>query len=314
MKKIALLVCGATMAWGQATQPATPAAKPAPPFSQTLLKGNQYSAAEDARIVKLYENIRFSDVIDGLDVVGLQDITIMDPEIRPSWRDQEKFTHRIVGVAVTVRLVPAQETSPKFASHLAERAWEAGGWNPPAANRTQTGRGGAGYGAFIRPGTVLVVDNGARDDGFCGSNMGMGLAGRGLAGFVGNKVCRDMDEMTLLKIPVYQGGYGLNSPRGINQGRMWVESYNQPITVGGVLVLPGDIIVADADGVAVVPRAKAEEVAKIARWIYEDDEIKRRNLYEKTGRKPDWTVEGIKPPAPPSDAPINPDAVWTKRP
>ena len=97
---------------------------------------------------------------------------------------------------------------------------------------------------LIRPGTILVVDNQARDDGFCGSNMGLSLFGLGLRGFVGNEVCRDTpDEMTLTRIPVYQDP--ALSPRGINPGRMWVESYNEPVVVGHVLVMPGDIVVAD---------------------------------------------------------------------
>ena len=58
--------------------------------------------------------------------------------------------------------------------------------------------------------------------------------------------------MSMTRIPVYQNP--LLAPRGINPGRTWLESYNQPITVGHVLVMPGDIIVADGDGVAVVPR------------------------------------------------------------
>lgn len=85
--------------------------------------------------------------------------------------------------------------------------------------------------------------------------------------------------------PILSRRFPLLSPRGINPGRTWIESCNQPITVGYALVMPGDIIVADGDGVAVVPRARAEEVAGIARWIFEDDEWKtRQNLRQ--GRKP----------------------------
>src|SRR5215472_4113113 len=102
-------------------------------------------------------------------------------------------------------------------------------------------------------------------------------------------------------IPLYQDP--MLALRGINQGRIWMESYNQPVVVGHVLVMPGDIITADSDGVAVVPRAKAEQVAEIARWIFEDDEIKRGKIYDGAGRKRDWTVEGHVAPPPPSDKP-----------
>jgi 4-hydroxy-4-methyl-2-oxoglutarate aldolase len=307
MKRTALFICAAAMAWGQAG----PQGRPAPAPSAQYLKARVYTADEDARILKIYEGLRTCDVIDGLDVVGLQDITVMSRNIRPLWRDEQKFTHRIHGIAITVRLVPAQETSPKFASHLAERSWEAGGWGPPPELRVEGAGGGGGYNALVRPGSILVVDGQARDNGFCGSNMGLTMFGRGLRGFVGNAVCRDTDEMILTRIPVYQDP--MQAPRGINQGRMWVESYNNPVVVGGVLVMPGDVIVGDSDGVAVVPRAKAEQVGEIARWIYEDDEVKRARIYDSIKKPHDWTVEGHTNPPPPSDKPISPAPVWQKK-
>jgi regulator of RNase E activity RraA len=117
--------------------------------------------------------------------------------------------------------------------------------------------------------------------------------------------------MILTRIPVYQDP--MLAPRGINQGRMWMESYNNPVVVGGVLVMPGDVIVADSDGVAAVPRAKAEQVAEIARWIYEDDEVKRARIYDSIKRPRDWTVEGHTNPPPPSDKPLHPAPVWQKK-
>ena len=116
---------GSAMASG-----AAPPDHAAPPAAQ-YLKARVYTAEEDARVLKLYDGLRVCDVIDALDAVGLQAVTTMDRSIRPMWRDEQKFAHRIHGIALTLRLVPAQETSPKFASHAAERTWEAGGWGPP---------------------------------------------------------------------------------------------------------------------------------------------------------------------------------------
>jgi regulator of RNase E activity RraA len=304
-KAIPLFVLAAWLASGQGRQPAGSA-----PQSRQYLKAPACSAEEDSRILKLFEGIRVADTIDALDVVGLQGVTMMDRSIRPLWRDNEKFTHRIHGVALTLRVVPAQETSPRFVSHAAERTWEARGWEPPPELR-EGGGAGPGYGALIRPGTVLVIDNQAVDNGFCGSNNALSMFGQGMRGIVSNATCRDTDELSLTRIPVYQDP--ALAPRGINQGRMWLESYNQPIVVGHVLVMPGDIIVADNDGVAVVPRAKAEQVAGIARWIYEDDEVKRSKIYERIGRPRDWTVEGHTQPAPPSDQPLHTAPVWDKK-
>ncbi len=304
IKTAALLMGVTAAAWGQAGPPPAPSAQ--------YLKARVYTAEEDEKTLKLYDGVRVADVVDALDVVGLQGVTTMDRSIRPLWRDDQKLTHRIRGVALTVRLVPAQETAPKFASHAAERTWEgAGGWGPPADLRVENAGRGGGYGRLIRPGTVLVVENNAIDNGMCGSNNALSWTAQGLRWVVGNAVCRDTDEITVARIPVYQNA--ALSPRGINQGRHWMESYNQPIVVGQVLVMPGDIIVADNDGVAVVPRAKAEQVAEIARWIYLDDEIKRARLFDNLKRPRDFTVQGVEPPPAPSDKPISPNPVWQKK-
>jgi 4-hydroxy-4-methyl-2-oxoglutarate aldolase len=305
MKTITILLLGGALASGQAGKRAT---EPPPPSAQ-YLKARVYTADEDARVLKLYDGLRVCDVIDALDVVGLQGITTMDRSIRPLWRDEQKFAHRIHGIALTIHLVPAQETSPKFASHAAERTWEARGWTPPPELRVDRAPKG-GFNSLIRPGTVLVVDNQAVDNGFCGSNNALGMSGRGLRGLIGNAICRDNDELILTKIPVYQDP--MLAPRGINQGRMWMESYNQPVVVGHVLVMPGDVITADSDGVAVVPRARAEQVAGIARWIFEDDEVKRGKIYESIGRPRDWTVQGHAQPPAPGDQPVHPAPVWQK--
>jgi regulator of RNase E activity RraA len=108
-----------------------------------------------------------------------------------------------------------------------------------------------------------------------------------MRGIVTDGGCRDSDEVILERIPVYQRG----STRGIDPGRIQIESYNNPVNVGGVLVMPGDVIVADAEGVVVVPRAKAEAVAAAAHRIQDGDKEGRRSLYEKLRRPQDFTVK-----------------------
>ena len=129
---------------------------------------------------------------------------------------------------------------------------------------------------------------------------------QGPAGAGRQRHLRDNDELILTKIPVCQDP--MLAPRGINQGRMSMESYNQPVVVGHVLVMPGDVITADSDGVAVVPRARAEQVAEIARWIFEDDDVKHGKIYDGIGRPRDWTVLGHTQP-PPGDKPLHPAPV-----
>ena len=78
-------------------------------------------------------------------------------------------------------------------------------------------------------------------------------------GVVTNATARDTDEIATEKMPLYFRRPG----RGIRPGRNEIESVNRPIVCGGVLVVPGDVIVADGDGVLVVPRAVAADVAAL---------------------------------------------------
>ncbi len=256
-----------------------PALAEDPPFSRQYLEVRQYSQQENESLAQKFRGLRVTDVVDGLDVVGLQDLTIMDPSIRPLWRDEQKFTHRIYGVAVTLRIVPPQERAPIFPSHDEFAKWE-GNWYET--------RIPGDFEHFLKPDTILVIDaSETHDVGFCGSNNALGWMTRGMRGIVTDGGCRDSDEVILERIPVYQPA----STRGIDPGRVQIESYNTPVNVGGVLVMPGDVIVADTDGVVVVPRAKAEAVAAAAHRIQEDDKGGRRQLYEKMHRSEDFTVK-----------------------
>jgi len=71
-------------------------------------------------------------------------------------------------------------------------------------------------------------------------------------------------------------------------GRNEIESVNRPIACGGVLVRPGDVII--ADGVICVPREKAEEVAAYALATMKSDKAGRRNLCKKLDRPQDDSV------------------------
>ncbi len=277
MRLAAALLSFAALGWGQVTPPA----KPAPPFSQHLMQVKQYSQAENEAIVAKFKTMRTTDVYDALQAVGLHRVTVMDPEIGPMWTNNEDFSHVVYGVAITLRLAPPQETPPntEFTSNADFSKWQRA-WS-------QRNMGGQ-IGAFMEPDTVLVIDAPLRaDNGYCGSANALGWKLRGLRGIVTNAGCRDSDEMWKERIPVYQR----DSTRWINQGTIAVESYNAPVVVGSVLVMPGDVIIADLDGVAVVPRAKAELVAKIAREIRDGDNIGRRKLYEKGKMKPDFTLK-----------------------
>jgi regulator of RNase E activity RraA len=111
---------------------------------------------------------------------------------------------------------------------------------------------------------------------------------RGVVGVVTNGNTRDIDEIRLEKVPLYYRGHG----SGIRPGRSVLESVNRPVNIGGVQVRPGDVVVADGDGVIVVPRKVAIPVALYAHGVHKGDKAGRRKLYKKLGIPIDKTVEG----------------------
>ena len=140
---------------------------------------------------------------------------------------------------------------------------------------------------LIRPGTAIVIDEAPESDvGSIGSYNIMAWQMAGAVGVVTGATARDTDEIITQKVPLYFREPG----RGIRPGRNEVESVNRPVVVGGVLVNPGDVIVADGDGVIVVPRAHALQVAGFAHRIIEADKAGRRDLYEKSGREKDSSL------------------------
>ena len=238
-----------------------------------------YSAQDDEQIIKLFEGLRVADVSDGMDKVGLTNTGLMSPEIHALWKDTQHFKHRFIGIAVTVRYVPTNKPPAAPMETKAFNHW-VGQWYGKLSSEP--------FVPLLRKGTALVIDDAPDSDvGSIGSNNIMGWTLRGCVGVVTNATARDTDEIITEKIPLYFRKVG----RGIRPGRNEIESVNRPIVCGGVLVEPGDVIVADGDGVIVVPRAEAREVAEYAQTVIEGDKAGRRSLYRKLGLPPDDSVK-----------------------
>ena len=77
---------------------------------RSFIETKVYSAEEDQRLLALYDGLRVADVSDGMDQAGLANRGLVSAEIGPLWRDTEHFTHRVVGIAVTARYVPTNQT------------------------------------------------------------------------------------------------------------------------------------------------------------------------------------------------------------
>jgi 4-hydroxy-4-methyl-2-oxoglutarate aldolase len=243
-----------------------------------FIQTKTFSAEDDAKILKLFSNLRVADVSDGLDRVGLPGTGLVNPEIHPDWVDLKDFKHVFRGIAVTVRYVPTQR--PALPEKLSDfSAWEG---NLYSTISTEA------FTQLIRPGTAIVIDDVEdMDIGSIGSNNILNWYKLGATGVVTDAGARDTDEIGLEGVPLYLRHKG----RGIRPGRNEIESVNRPVTIGGVLVCPGDVVVADGDGVVVVPRAVAEEVAKYANEILVNDKAGRKSLYEDLGRPLDKTVK-----------------------
>lgn len=121
--------------------------------------------------------------------------------------------------------------------------------------------------ALARPGDVLVIDGkGDRTAALMGTIMMTACRQLGIAGVVIDGAVRDSLEIEEMGFPVFCAGTNPNGPTKNVPGRI-----GQPITCGGVQVRSGDLVVADADGVVVIGRERAEGLLPLARKKVEDE-------------------------------------------
>ena len=227
-------------------------------------------------LIEAFRGLRVTDVCDGMDYVGCFERGNMSGKVRPLWRDTDTFAHRISGPALTVRYVPTNREVPHLPPEEFDRY--VGDWYRDISPEV--------YRKHLQPGDVIVIDAAEQDVGFIGSNNCLAWMNLGAVGVVTNGGARDTDELIKQRCPVYSRYVS----RGFKPGRLEIDNVNVPINCGGVLVRPGDMVVADGDGVIVVPAEKAEKVAEIARRILEGDKAGRRKLYEARGLPPDPSV------------------------
>jgi regulator of RNase E activity RraA len=228
------------------------------------------SSSERQELLDLYAPLRVADVRDGMDWNMMHHYGSMRPDIRPLWR-----THA-VGIARTARYLPYEGPIPQMTPE------EYGAWSSWYYGNVCT----YPWMKEVEPGDFCVIDQSGVDAGLMGSNNSLAGVRDGAVGYVTNGGVRDTDEVILQKIPFWSRIVS----QSMVQGRLQFDAMDVPVNVGGVQVHPGDVVVADGDGVIVVPRRLACDVAKYAHQELAHDKQGRRRLYEALGLKLDDTV------------------------
>ncbi|HMI95559.1 MAG TPA: hypothetical protein VK479_03550 [Micropepsaceae bacterium] len=145
---------------------------------------------------------------------------------------------RTVGRAFTMRFIPLREDVP---GALAKKL---------PVNRDAV--------EVMSPGCIAIADaRGTRDAATFGDIVVTRMAKRGVAGIVTDGAVRDRMGLIASKLPIWMNGITAPPPGA----RLMLAAWQEPIACGGVAVFPDDIVIADADGVVIIPAGLADEVA-----------------------------------------------------
>src|SRR5262249_11982520 len=130
---------------------------------------------------------------------------------------------------------------------------------------------------IAEPGDVIVVDAGGDEtNAIIGENAAAYAESLGLAGVVINGAIRDSAAIAARKFPIFAIGITHRGPDKDGPGEV-----NVPISIDGMVIIPGDLILGDDDGVVCVPREQAEEVYAAALAKHQKDEADARAVTER---------------------------------
>ena len=222
-------------------------------------------------LLELFKDLRVADVRDGMDWIGYHNFGSLDPCVRPLYRT------RAVGIARTARYLPFEGPYPmaRFDEYTKWQGWYYGNvctypWMDD-----------------IQDGDFMAIDVSGINVGLMGSANTLTALSKGVRGFVFNGGgIRDTDETIMQQVPVWSSFVS----QSMVQCKIQFDQKDVPIAIGGNIISPGDVIVADGDGVIVVPRKAARDVAKFASRILDSDRNDRRDLYKVLNRELDDTV------------------------
>ena len=242
------------------------------PTKLTTRKGIEPMATEISHeLVELYTKLRTTDVSDALDSMGIMDRQTMNAEMRPLWEGCW-----FAGVARTVQLYPSSRVLQPVSYEEYDSSY--GQWTDGSyAWSSEVGQ---------TPDQVWVIDEGGISAGLLGSMNTLEGMAKGVRGYVIDGVCRDSDEVIMQRGPVCCTS---RRPSHV-YGRTCKAETDVPIVCAGVHVAAGDVVVADGDGVVVVPQDIAAEVARRAKLILDKDKVAPLKLYQQMDWDPDESV------------------------
>ena len=185
-------------------------------------------SSEFKKILSKLSKLDTCAVSDTLDSLNLPGATI---GLRPLWGSP-----KIIGRIITVQIVPRSDIKPS--EHLNTAAIESG-----------------------QEGDAIVVANGGRTDMSCwGDILANAAIKKGINGVVIDGACRDIDVCKEIAFPVFGKAVVLVSARG----RIVQKSFNETVMIAGVMVEPGDFLIADGSGTVFIPQQRIDEVIQKA--------------------------------------------------
>ena len=232
------------------------------------------SNQENLELIEMFKRLRVTDVRDGMDWMGYHHYGSVHYSIRPLFRPETS----IIGIARTARYVPFEGPAPCLKGDEYTK-WVKMYYSEICYDP---------WGKDIESGDFVCLDIAGLDVGLLGSNNTLAGVKRGAVGYLLNGGgIRDTDECILQKINVWSK----HTSQPMDQARIRYIEKDIPVGIGGVAIYPGDVVVADGDGVIVIPRKAAKDVAKYAWQEASADKKTRKQLYIDLGMKLDDTVE-----------------------
>lgn len=200
----------------------------------------------EPELLDAYRRLATASVADAVEQVGVRGYL--------SGAIRQIIPGKLVGPAVTVHEAPCDQAQPP--THALRAIDES------------------------EPGSVICIGGAGADVAVWGGLMAAGAVANGIGGAVLDACVRDVEEIRrdYPNLPIYACG----TVSATTVGRYCTVSLNEPTVLGGVVVHPGDLIVADSDGVVRVPAAQVTEVLTIAEEI-ERREREQTQLIHETG-------------------------------